>query len=373
MIALLLLLNSTIQAPVPQVTPVLDPTFHSPDTLQLSYIRGLLPLPHGDVLLLEGRGTTVWRLDSLGRVLHSVARFGAGPGEVKAASTMGLLGDTLWISDVALRRVTYYSPLLKVLRTERFEQRCAGWDPWALLPRGRCLVVPQPGLAPSQPDPAFWPALSVGLDHSVDTLGRLVLPRMRIRYPDAVSHVRQPFADDPVLLVSFDGRFLAWAPRRPEGTRTPASLRIDFADFATGHRRTFQVNYTPQRLPRDTAAKALRALTAHQPPWPGLTDSIAHRLYRPTYLPAFQQSLLDQAGHLWLLFPTPRGTPIWHVFTTVGVECLAVTLPAGFHLVARAGSRLLGYTRDQDDVPAIVQYRLPLTEPVQSCLTTASS
>lgn len=43
-----------------------------------------------------------------GRVLRTLGRQGAGPGDSRAAARLGFLGDTLWVSDGGLRRVTMF-------------------------------------------------------------------------------------------------------------------------------------------------------------------------------------------------------------------------------------------------------------------------
>lgn len=69
-------------------------------------IVGLRELPNGDIIVIEGQDPSVHLLAADGRTARSIARSGAGPGEVRsprAALSIGV--DSTAILDVALRRV----------------------------------------------------------------------------------------------------------------------------------------------------------------------------------------------------------------------------------------------------------------------------
>jgi hypothetical protein len=60
--------------------------------------------------------------DSSGKKLGTFGRLGSGPGEFRSPTTPGWVGDTIWIYDVQLRRVSWFGPDLKLLRTELLPQ-----------------------------------------------------------------------------------------------------------------------------------------------------------------------------------------------------------------------------------------------------------
>lgn len=59
----------------------------------------------GAIAVAEVRGAYVGVLEE-GRPLRRIGRAGSGPGEFKGGSNIGWLGDTLWVADRGLRRVT---------------------------------------------------------------------------------------------------------------------------------------------------------------------------------------------------------------------------------------------------------------------------
>jgi hypothetical protein len=60
----------------------------------------------GQVAVADG-ATFVGVIDGSGRV-QRVGRAGSGPGEVQQASAVGWMGDTLWVIDSRLRRITWF-------------------------------------------------------------------------------------------------------------------------------------------------------------------------------------------------------------------------------------------------------------------------
>jgi hypothetical protein len=62
-------------------------------------------------------GRSIYVFDSTGKALGIIGRKGRGPGEFESISGLGFRGDTLWVYDRSLRRVTYFSKTGKVLKT----------------------------------------------------------------------------------------------------------------------------------------------------------------------------------------------------------------------------------------------------------------
>lgn len=69
------------------------------------------------LVVLDGRSAKIRIFDEKGRSQGEFGRSGQGPGEFGRATAVGLRGDTIWVSDGVLRRVTYFTFSGKVLRT----------------------------------------------------------------------------------------------------------------------------------------------------------------------------------------------------------------------------------------------------------------
>ncbi len=358
---LVLILASLLQAPVPTIRAARDPGFTNPSDLQLSRVSYILRTPNRQILVVDFSGESVFRLDSTGSVLAPLARNGAGPGEARGVHYLGLQGDTVWIADGILRRISYFDRNLKFIRSESDQDRC-GDPPRSLAPDGRCEILPQ-RTQRNKPIPDSLPLLLARPKGPTDTLGWLILARMVFRYADGESHVMQVFADNPVPITSRNGRYFAWLGQKPANPKEPASVMVVTRNLLTNTSGTFSVPYEPRPLPGDTIEKVLANFRSNPPPpmFVGYLDSISRRMYRPKYLPAFAARLIDQTGKLWLKPQVAPGTATvaWQVFDLSGKPQFNVILPTGFQLADVSGSLLLGTSLDADDVPTIVQYRLP--------------
>lgn len=359
MLALLALLQA---APPPSAR--LDSSFRPSADLELTRVRQLLRLPSGDILLVDQPGTEIYRLDSLGRQLAPLAREGAGPGEVKRVFGLGLTRDTVWIVDGVTQRLTYYTPQLTLLASQRYEERC-GNLPWAILADGRCLVLIQRSLPPSVPDSIgmTMPLTLVG-NGRVDTIAQWPLDRIRVRYADAESQFIQPFSDTPRFAWSANGRYYGWIGRRAIDPSQPARVAVEIHDLLTPKRvLRYTIPYTPQALPDQAVDSFLSQVKSPGRQWPGLQDSVRRRLYRPKWLPAITNASIRDDGSLWIREPPPLGAKvaIWRIFSTAGVETSRFAVPAGFAVHSISGARLLGVVTDEDDVPHLVQYLTPPT------------
>lgn len=72
--------------------------------------RGSIAVP----LYVEGK---IKLFDSTGKALFTVGRQGAGPGELNRIANIGWVADTMWVTDVNQRRVSYFGPNGKLIRT----------------------------------------------------------------------------------------------------------------------------------------------------------------------------------------------------------------------------------------------------------------
>jgi hypothetical protein len=82
----------------------------------------------GTIAVSQSMDNAIRFFDASGTALATVGRTGDGPGEFRGLHQAGWLGDTLWVSDGQLGRVTFISPDLSVARTANLP-RSAGPQP----------------------------------------------------------------------------------------------------------------------------------------------------------------------------------------------------------------------------------------------------
>ena len=75
----------------------------------LQRVLGLLPADDGSILVRQARSQELPVFGGEGELVRVIGGRGEGPGEYLSIDAMGWLGDTLWVGDWRLRRVTYQS------------------------------------------------------------------------------------------------------------------------------------------------------------------------------------------------------------------------------------------------------------------------
>lgn len=88
---------------------------------EFSRIAAAVRLTKGEIVVADGATQQLRLFDSQGRFLRSFGRRGAGPGEFRSLNWMGRSGDTLFVYDSRLKRITYVTfdqepPLLRTVR-----------------------------------------------------------------------------------------------------------------------------------------------------------------------------------------------------------------------------------------------------------------
>jgi hypothetical protein len=78
--------------------------------LGFSQIRQVRVSENGDVFVLEGQAREVRVFTAQGEPIRVLGGVGQGPGEFSRPMSLGLLGDTLWVTDLLNRRVTWFGP-----------------------------------------------------------------------------------------------------------------------------------------------------------------------------------------------------------------------------------------------------------------------
>ena len=89
------------------------------DATDLSAVTFVIPTRAGGAVLGQLQDRTLRYFDANGRPIGTFGRSGEGPGEFRQMVTGGLKGDTVWVFDLTLLRLTLVTPDRKLLRTAR--------------------------------------------------------------------------------------------------------------------------------------------------------------------------------------------------------------------------------------------------------------
>lgn len=378
MLGLLLLSTGRAAAQAARWSAALDPGFHMADTLSqlLSHIDRPVVTPDGQIFISEYSLGTIFHLARDGRLLGQLGRRGAGPGEFNVVLGIGLVHDSLWVTDPALHRITLFDlgtghsrtvPWLKLSGAAPGPPTgcpATGWAaPQALMENGDVLVIFGGISDPSGNAPKCVDLLRVSRKGEIlawiDSLSR---DHIAMEFSDDSSAfgLPQPFMDNPWAQPSVDGSHLVVIrPNRGNGAQ---AFALDFIQPVTGrrvHREVIQPRIRITSRIRDSLFDSMLVLgrmVRH-----GFTAKMLQReFYVPTYLlPTIAFHVMSD-GSVWILprTPTAPSQAEWDVWDSAGNGLARIVLPAGVQPFERRGELLWALIHDEDGVPRIERYRL---------------
>lgn len=365
------------------------------DTWELNRIRDAEVDRLGQIWALEDTDTKVRVFSSEGKLLYTIGRKGSGPGEFQRFRFIQALGDTVWVLDPSLARLTPYSIVTgKMLRSTRVG---AAHNVRALSPRGQYELQ-----LSSDPASSVKP-VSVTYRHfefpnkQSRILGTSVRTQpwysARVYNADVPPPPRAPRSigtgglsvvqvfDNYTLdhvgnggrsLVLVDRGYagaasknpLSWTATTPTGMRVveigPAGDTLSARVFTTP-----AIALTPahvdavvdsiSRIPAFVTGKNQRASES----------DIRQALYIPRVWPPVQQMHVGIDGAIWLLQPQPpsRTAKFWRV-SSDGKVLPPVSVPAGVRILRVSQNRIWVVREDGDGLPSIeIQDVVPIAAP----------
>ncbi|WP_419950771.1 6-bladed beta-propeller [Candidatus Palauibacter sp.] len=269
-------------------------------------------------VVFVGGASEVFVFGRDGSYIRSLGRQGDGPGEFAFVSTLGLHGDTLWVGDPAVGRLTRFRPDGSVLET--ISPRPPGGltlNPLFLAP-DRSVVTAEPERmgAGLTGDPAgnrriIWNRWQPnGPSAHAFVVAGVTRESMIIRGDgQAVRSVRQPFHDRTP--IAFSGALpyaLVGSHTRTGGDGTIFVERVHF----DGTRDTaLAVPYRAQRITGAIVDSVIHQLGrelswrpgADEPPAdpsPDIAGQLRAALYAPEYRPALWDLVQGNDGSIWV-------------------------------------------------------------------------
>ncbi len=346
----------------------------------LSRIGNVSVSHRGMIAIVQPQDFNVRVFDSAGTPVATIGRRGEAPGEFSRmfGASVGWVGDTLWVFERSVGRMSFFGPDGKLLRVES--------DAALLLPpsgqpdgeaRDRRTSVEMVAVGgttirtvlynPETPFPA-WLAIT---DAAIQRDGGLVLVAAdpQRKFSRILGAVREP-----VECTKRSGQLIAVIPLCP---RVQYAVSPDGQRVATAHptgRDTYRIEVvattgdaTPTIITQslapvraDQAAKdsVRKSLTAGQT-LPVDVQRWIDELPIPDWFPPVERLLLGADGTVWVKEHQDRGLPQrWRVFNAWGREIRSVTLPGGVDVRWARLDSIWAVQEDADGAEELVRYAI---------------
>ena len=334
------------------------------DRLELNRISEGIYTRDGHFVFINARAARLEVLSPDGRVEASIGRSGGGPGEFRSPGRLAWVGDTLWVYDGTLRRVTHVLGRATVRTTPystsigaRFEVM----EPLAFDKAGNDVGIGvfSRGMRDRAALDRGFPVLRRNArTTTVDTLSWLtrrnwnvVLPFVRAGVP-AELQIVQPLSDAPLYAARRSGGFVI--VERFVGRPEQFSVQVYRADGSLQSRRT--ISYTPIPVTRQVRDSVLAPFARA-----GMAFSeseLKRDLFLPASLPTVTDIVGASDGLIWLRREDPLALPAqrYTVMTDAGVLLGDAMLPRDARVLDSRNGRVMVMTRDDDDLPVLTAY-----------------
>jgi len=334
------------------------------DPYLFTKIIATLPTARGSLVVADRQQKVVRVFGPAGAFTHVVGREGRGPGEFVRLYRIGVIGDTVWTSDVNLRRTTLFGLDSVVIKTLAWEPATGasggGWniveglfaDGTAWGERdGHSIRMMRGG--PELPKPILRLSRTGG---TLDTIA--IVPTSHTMF-SVVNSPNTTFGDqvfpDGALVIGVPSLSRLYVVGRAAATSARAANISLVALRSTGDTLWQRdLRYSPRRLERTVADSVIRRLQRS-----GATaDALRRLLFIPDFLPPVTSGFAADDGTLWLRREEGRATVEYWILTPDGKLTATLSVPQSLALTAARGAQVWGVENDADDVPVVVRFRI---------------
>ncbi|MCZ8204754.1 hypothetical protein [Gemmatimonas sp.] len=315
---------------------------------------------NGQIAITDG-ATFVGVADASGRV-QRVGRAGSGPGEIQQTSALGWVGDTLWVIDSRLRRITWFHAGRLHHTVSFVGGRRSGQLldlPMALTPLGAVAPSMGDGQAATLYKPRRWSLFLASPDGAQvrDSLFDMVDPAgaLTVKRGNGTMVLRQPYSLRTLVGWSGNGTWLVRADRasQSEGPLGGTQPHISLRDARGRIVYDVPLPIAARTLPPAEVARLVDSAVAtlnRNPRLPPTTTAEYRRaLAVPPRVPAVSQLVVRNDGSVLLRpWPAPDGQADHLVIAADGRVRNTLRLPPGVHILAADTNRIIA-TRENDD------------------------
>lgn len=342
----------------------------------LGRVSGLAAGPDGGVLVADDQAQQVMEFDSCGALIRTYGRPGQGPGEFYSPAYVGVRGDSVWVTDPAQRRVSWFTGTAKPLLTFQITESDYA-APWRLsMPRGPVAAerfaanVSVPPMVLTRMQVERLPIVAIDRKgRTVDTLewrnvlhGPLVL-----RNPDnpwAGLVTRQPFGEVTRWTVLPDGTGIAVADVSSVSRPTLSVRVLDGKgkavwDVSSAYRPKTLPQTTVRRVRENLVQRVLRARGPGANRASEARDIVNENLHIPDFLPTVTGIVATASKDVFVRRePAAENDPQRWTWFRAGRRVGDVFVPAEVEVRAASSREMWGVLRDDLDVEYVVRLTL---------------
>lgn len=343
-----------------------------------SWLMDLTVAPDGSIYSVHGNEQVVRRFGPDGRLLRVFGGNGEGPGEFRGPSSLGWIGDSLWVADSRTGRFSVFSAGGDFIYSFRPLVDLGG-TPGNRPPRPRGVLADgtlwgeSPQFAGEEQNGQPRPIMRMDREGAViDTIGWRQPTRggMVFTTPDrsALMAVGQPFSDDPVAAIADVDRSVLLLDRTARaGTSAPTFTLTKVGwDGDTIFARTYPYEPVPISSAEVDSIVGFWAERIRQNPNLGpiagkAEQHVRDALHLPAHRPPVTEWVVRDDGSI-LLRQVPQADSVrWLVLGPDGDAVVTFALPTRLRVLHADSEHVWGTISDEDDVPYIVRYRIGST------------
>ena len=325
----------------------------------------------GRIYVLDSGVRMVHVFDDGGRSIGSIGRHGGGPGEFEIPSAVGWHGDTLWVSDRRLFRLSLFTPDGQFITARNTYWAPGGQDVpvsvHALLADGTLLGMPRGKPGPGDSYPSRVPLLRLAADADVvDTLAVLSNENsvLDIRYRGARYFRDQPFADGDLWGISTDGGAIVIVHR--SAARHGGELQFQVTRLTAGGDTIFRKRYGYQRdrVADHEIESAISTISSRLvrmfPSEDAAKRAVQAALYIPAYRPPVTAVVAGRDGTTWLRrdVRVDSDCVVWMALDERGNAIGEIQLNTGIRILEADREFIWGTGTTSLGTPYVVRYRL---------------
>jgi hypothetical protein len=333
--------------------------------LVFDHVSGLAVGAQGQVIVAEPRLGLVRLIDSGTLQYRVLGGRGSGPGEFRTPTAVGLVGDSIWVWDPGLARLTLFDPDLGVAWTRSLP--FVG-SPVTPLAAGGFVGPGLVASAGSEPSRRLW---------IVDGDGENVRDSLSLRSGDAPivlqsrgvrNQIWQPWSDATIWAASPRGDGFVVVDRPTTG---PPVARVRRYDAAGREAWAVNVLYDPMPISRadiramaELISSGAREFAERRAIPIDLSEFsasyVARQLHVPARMPPVSAAVINTSGRVYLRGPVPPGSSeaVFRIVDSDGQVFSGLRLPEDFTLFHADDASLWGTRRDSQGRISVVHYRL---------------
>lgn len=334
-------------------------------------VNALLVQSSGDLVVLDREQNRIDVFNASGRWKHRIGGTGSGPGEMRSIRSIGQAGDTLWVADDVLSRLTLFTLDGKTVGTETVSHDIGDgvfgrYGPAGRFKDGSVLTAPAQYTGaldkPANTEMPLWATTGHQARSHKAQIATVRLGKVVLDLGGGALLAFQPFRDGAFWNLDPNGEALTIVDRAA-ASQSPATFRLRRLRASGEVLMDKHVSYTPtplaQRSVDSTIDHELAALAEDKRVRVPDRGRIVRGLYMPRFIPPVSDFVSTYDGMSLVQRQPLVGTQTrWEVFDSRGELRGEFLLPKTSRPLQLQGDDLWVAVPDELDVVTLVRYRV---------------